>query len=83
MLYKYLKDLQKSALEKFEGSNEVPTPDNWGGFLLTPEEIEFWQGNDIRLHDRLRFRRPRENEDLAKSEVTVGENDWVIERLAP
>jgi len=78
-----LKDLQKSALEKFEASNDVPTPDNWGGFLLVPEEIEFWQGNDIRLHDRLRFRRPLKNEDLTKTGLTVGENNWVIERLAP
>jgi len=78
-----LKELQKNALEKFESSKEVPMPENWGGFLLAPEEIEFWQGNDIRLHDRLRFRRPRENEDLENTKAVIGENDWVIERLAP
>ena len=46
--------------------------------------FEFWRGNDIRLHDRLRFRRPREGEDYASDpNVVVGENGWLIERLAP
>ena len=75
--------LQQDALSEFKESNVVPTPDFLGGFLIVPEEIEFWQGNDIRLHDRLRFRRPKENEDLTTSSITVGENNWVIERLAP
>ena len=54
-----------------------------GGYLVIPEEFEFWQGNDIRLHDRLRFRKPQENEDLTNEAITVGENGWIIERLAP
>jgi pyridoxamine 5'-phosphate oxidase len=48
---------------------EVPLPPFWGGFLVTPAEVEFWQGRGDRLHDRLRYRR-----------VNGG---WVIERLAP
>ena len=51
--------------------------------MLVPEEFEFWQGNDIRLHDRLRFRKPKENENVNNELVTVGENGWIIERLAP
>jgi len=51
--------------------------------LLIPEEFEFWQGNDIRLHDRLRFRRPLENEKPDSDMITKGENGWIIERLAP
>jgi pyridoxamine 5'-phosphate oxidase len=47
----------------------VPLPPNWGGFRLTPETVEFWQGRRSRLHDRLRYRREA--------------GDWVIERLAP
>jgi pyridoxamine 5'-phosphate oxidase len=49
---------------------EVPLPDVWGGFRLTPETFEFWQHRDNRLHDRLRYRRGAGAE-------------WQIERLAP
>jgi pyridoxamine 5'-phosphate oxidase len=76
-------EMQKEAMEKYEPGNDCPTPDNWGGYLLIPEEFEFWQGNDIRLHDRLRFRKPQENEKLNEEMYTPGENGWIIERLAP
>jgi pyridoxamine 5'-phosphate oxidase len=49
---------------------EVPRPENWGGYRLIPDTLEFWQEGDHRLHDRLRYR--REDND-----------QWVIERLAP
>jgi pyridoxamine 5'-phosphate oxidase len=47
----------------------VPMPDFWGGYLLVPETVEFWQAGAFRLHDRLRYRR-----DGAA---------WAIERLSP
>jgi pyridoxamine 5'-phosphate oxidase len=47
----------------------VPRPEYWGGYLLCPDTVEFWQGQVNRMHDRLRYR--REN------------GDWVVERLAP
>jgi pyridoxamine 5'-phosphate oxidase len=46
-----------------------PRPDNWGGYRLRPEAIEFWQGRADRLHDRLLYRR--------------GEHGWTRVRLAP
>ncbi|MEU4696857.1 pyridoxamine 5'-phosphate oxidase [Nonomuraea dietziae] len=48
---------------------EPPVPDFWGGFRVVPTEVEFWQGQLERMHDRLRYRR-----------VHPG---WVLERLAP
>ncbi|HEX2740881.1 MAG TPA: pyridoxine 5'-phosphate oxidase C-terminal domain-containing protein, partial [Rubrobacter sp.] len=51
------------------GGLEVPRPPFWGGYRVEPEVIEFWQGRENRLHDRLVYRR------------TKGE--WRIERLQP
>jgi pyridoxamine 5'-phosphate oxidase len=48
----------------------VPRPEHWGGFVLRPDEVEFWQGRPDRLHDRLRYR------------ATDG-GGWTIERLGP
>jgi pyridoxamine 5'-phosphate oxidase len=53
---------------RFDGQ-EVPLPEFWGGLRLVPETVEFWQGRNDRLHDRLRFRRTND--------------DWVVERLSP
>jgi pyridoxamine 5'-phosphate oxidase len=52
------------------GEGEIPVPEQWGGFRLTPDSVEFWQVRPDRLHDRLRFRR-------------AGGADWTLERLAP
>jgi len=49
----------------------VPRPLHWGGYRVVPHAIEFWQGRENRLHDRLRYRR------------AGGEGGWTIERLAP
>ena len=49
---------------------ELPLPETWGGFRLTPRTFEFWQNRDDRLHDRLLYRRRPEG-------------GWAIERLAP
>ncbi|MEA2246928.1 MAG: pyridoxamine 5-phosphate oxidase [Solirubrobacteraceae bacterium] len=53
---------------RFEG-RPVPRPEHWGGYLLEPADVEFWQGRKSRLHDRLRYRRSG--------------GAWIVERLAP
>jgi pyridoxamine 5'-phosphate oxidase len=55
--------------ERYAGA-EIPAPEHWGGFRLSPDTFEFWQHRDNRLHDRLRYTR---------SAGTA----WQIERLAP
>jgi pyridoxamine 5'-phosphate oxidase len=62
------------ALELGESSPE--RPEHWGGYLVRPEVIEFWQGRDSRMHDRFRYSRETGNEK-------TGNEGWKIERLAP
>ena len=64
------KSWEKFSLQYPEGS-VVPKPPHWGGFLVEPTSIEFWQGRYSRLHDRLRFTR-----DSASA-------NWVLQRLYP
>jgi pyridoxamine 5'-phosphate oxidase len=60
---------QQLQLE-YEGTEEIPTPPQWGGYLITMDEIEFWQGRPGRLHDRLVYRH-------------IQGAAWLRERLAP
>ena len=68
-----LERLTAEAEARFATSGTVPRPPHWGGYLVRPITVEFWQGRRSRLHDRLRYRRPD----------TAAGADWVIERLAP
>uniref|UniRef100_D3TMT2 pyridoxal 5'-phosphate synthase n=1 Tax=Glossina morsitans morsitans TaxID=37546 RepID=D3TMT2_GLOMM len=62
---------------------EVPMP-NWGGYLIRPQLIEFWQGQVDRLHDRIVFRRGSDvDKEIDGKLVHKGENGWIYERLAP
>jgi pyridoxamine 5'-phosphate oxidase len=61
-------ELQK--LERQYASQEIPRPDYWGGYLVNPVEVEFWQGRPNRLHDRIRYKL---SDDMV----------WTIDRLAP
>jgi pyridoxamine 5'-phosphate oxidase len=54
---------------RWPDGTDVPIPDFWGGFVVAPTAVEFWQGRVSRLHDRLRY-------------VRAGDG-WAIERLAP
>lgn len=60
---KYVKSLKKNFEKKIE------RPENWGGYRVIPEKVEFWQGRTNRLHDRILYTRIN--------------NEWEIERLEP
>ena len=57
---------QKDLERKFPKGIDVPCPEFWGGYQLTPNYIEFWQGRQGRLHDRLCFLKSGENWDLKR-----------------
>jgi len=67
----------KDIAAKYPEGSTVPKPPHWGGFLVTPTSIEFWQGRYSRLHDRLRFTR---NVDLDSNQA---ETNWKLERFFP
>ncbi|MDP2302668.1 MAG: pyridoxamine 5'-phosphate oxidase [Ignavibacteria bacterium] len=66
---------KEELFKKFEGikkqckNNKIPFPENWGGFRVVPNEMEFWQGQPNRLHDRIVYSRNK--------------NDWSTKRLYP
>ena len=68
-----LERLTAAAEARCGAEAAVPRPPHWGGYLVRPLEVEFWQGRRSRMHDRLRYRR---------SDCASGAK-WVIERLAP
>ena len=54
------------VLARFANEDAVPRPPHWGGFRLLPQQIEFWQGGEHRLHDRFRYERDGESWSLAR-----------------
>ena len=63
-----LSRLYEQADTRFTG--DVPRPPHWGGWRVVPTTVEFWQGRQNRMHDRLRYQR-------------VGQDEWDLVRLAP
>ncbi|WP_205500744.1 pyridoxamine 5'-phosphate oxidase [Rufibacter psychrotolerans] len=65
-----LENLVQEYSSKFNDLDLIPRPEHWGGYLVKPERIEFWQGRQNRLHDRLLYEKE-------------GDGNWRIQRLAP
>jgi pyridoxamine 5'-phosphate oxidase len=61
--------------ERFAELDEVPVPPNWGGYLIAPEAVEFWQGRENRVHNRIRV--------TTDAELPVTMHNSRIERLQP
>ncbi|KAK4615365.1 Pyridoxamine 5'-phosphate oxidase [Fulvia fulva] len=65
-----LEEQVKDVERKFDGKEEIPVPEFWGGLRVRPQMVEFWQGRPSRLHDRFRY--------------TKGEDgEWRVDRLSP
>ena len=64
-----LLDNQLALLKEKYHKKEIPRPSDWGGYLVQPISIEFWQGRPNRMHDRIRY--------------TLEKNNWKLERLSP
>lgn len=64
-----LETRMQDLLSRFSGDEPLDRPRQWGGFVVIPNTVEFWQGRPSRLHDRIRYVR--------------AESNWQIQRLAP
>ena len=68
--YRRQEPLVESAAAARHGGGEIPRPPHWGGYRVRPEAIEFWQGHESRLHDRLLC-------------TPADGGGWRVRRLAP
>ena len=65
-----LDELYEALATRYPETEDVPAPPQWGGYRVAAETVEFWQGRENRLHDRLRY-------------VAVAGGGWRVERLSP
>lgn len=66
----YLKEKREEVEKRFADIDPIPLPHFWGGYILKPSIVEFWQGRENRFHDRFRFR-------------AADDGKWTVDRLAP
>ena len=66
---RWLEKKRDALLKTLNGRDDVPMPSDWGGYRIVPDEIEFWQGREFRLHDRILYQKKGKS--------------WKISRLAP
>ena len=62
--------IKEELTEKYKDTDKLPLPDFWGGYVVEPNKMEFWQGRPNRLHDRIRY-------------TLLEDLSWKLERLAP
>ncbi|KAL0984227.1 hypothetical protein UPYG_G00138790 [Umbra pygmaea] len=74
---------KNAELEEQYKDTDVPMPDYWGGYIIKPYLIEFWQGQTNRLHDRIVFTRPKTEESVLGEYQHHAEAGWVYQRLSP
>lgn len=72
-----LDGLVRAAEERFAGVEDIPAPAGWGGYRITVDQVEFWQGQPSRLHDRLRF------QSIVQGSALDDAAGWQLTRLAP
>jgi len=70
VLEKRVRDVER----RFDGVEDIPVPEFWGGLRVVPDMVECWQGRESRLHDRFRYTR---------DEGTIEGEGWKVERLSP
>ncbi|TNN65324.1 Pyridoxine-5'-phosphate oxidase [Liparis tanakae] len=78
----YLRQKNAELEEKYKDT-DVPMPDYWGGYLVKPSLMEFWQGQTNRLHDRIVFTRSGDGASKPGEFLHRGEGGWSYQRLSP
>uniref|UniRef100_A0A915K4M1 Pyridoxine-5'-phosphate oxidase n=1 Tax=Romanomermis culicivorax TaxID=13658 RepID=A0A915K4M1_ROMCU len=71
--------------EFVDKSEPIPKPSNWGGYILIPDDMEFWEGRECRQHDRIRFRKKTslDEQTFESGLFREAENGWFYQHLQP
>ena len=75
-----LEQQYREVMQRF-GEGKIPLPDFWGGYRVVPRSIEFWQGGEHRLHDRLRYERRQAAGEIGA--LGANSDGWEMTRLSP
>ena len=76
---RHVLEQQQQEIEQKFGDQEIPLPTFWGGYRISPERFEFWQGRAHRLHDRILYIK----KDNAREDNPRKDKQWEIVRLSP